>query len=248
MLSELLDHSPDLQRLVNEGYELEINAGYLLIHHIPYLTSAGEVKFGVLASELSLASPNHTTRPAHTMYFMGDKPCHRGGNVLTEIINSSPDQMLVGEIIGNHLFSSKPPCGFYNDYYEKVTHYCTLLLAPARTVDSAATAQTYKPIVGDNENSVFQYQDTNASRAHVAHLNEKFKGQRIAIIGLGGTGSYLLDQIAKTPVQEIHLYDGDVMLQHNAFRAPGAVPLAILQRKPQIKKVQYYAECIFTPA
>jgi hypothetical protein len=241
MSSELLDHSPDLQRLVNEGYELEIISGYLLTHHIPYLTSAGEVKLGVLASELSLASPTQTTRPAHTMHFMGDNPCHRDGKVMTEIINSSPNQNLVSGIVGNHLFSSKPPCGYYNDYYEKVTHYCTLLLAPARAVDSTATAQTYKPIVSDDEKSVFQYQDTNASRANVAHLNEKFRGQRIAIIGLGGTGSYLLDQVAKTPVQEIHLFDGDVLLQHNAFRAPGAVPLTILQQKPQIKKVQYYA-------
>ena len=31
-----------------------------------------------------------------------------------------------------------------------------------------------------------------------------------------------MDFVAKTPVKEIHLYDGDEFLQHNAFRSPGA--------------------------
>lgn len=39
---------------------------------------------------------------------------------------------------------------------------------------------------------------------------------------MGGTGSYILDLVSKTPVREIHLYDGDRFVQHNAFRAPGA--------------------------
>lgn len=43
-----------------------------------------------------------------------------------------------------------------------------------------------------------------------------------AICVIPGTGSYIVDLVAKTPVQEIHLFDGDVFGQHNAFRAPGA--------------------------
>jgi hypothetical protein len=37
----------------------------------------------------------------------------------------------------------------------------------------------------------------------------------------------------KTAVSEIHVFDGDVVLQHNAFRAPGAPTLSQLQAKPQ---------------
>lgn len=44
--------------------------------------------------------------------------------------------------------------------------------------------------------------------------------------------------MAKTQVGEIHLFDGDVLRQHNAFRGPGAVSIADLQRAP--KKVDYY--------
>ncbi len=47
----------------------------------------------------------------------------------------------------------------------------------------------------------------------------------MAIIGVGGTGSYILDLIAKTSVKEIHLFDGDTFDSHNAFRSPGIATL-----------------------
>ena len=47
--------------------------------------------------------------------------------------------------------------------------------------------------------------------------------ERVAIVGVGGTGSYVLDFVAKTWVKDIHLYDGDEFFQHNAFRSPGAL-------------------------
>jgi tRNA A37 threonylcarbamoyladenosine dehydratase len=47
---------------------------------------------------------------------------------------------------------------------------------------------------------------------------------------MGGTGSYILDLVAKTAVMEIHLFDGDDFNQHNAFRAPGAASLEDLEK------------------
>ena len=63
---------------------------------------------------------------------------------------------------------------------------------------------------------------------------------KVAIIGLGGTGSYVLDLVAKTPVREIHTFDGDYYLQHNAFRSPGAPSVQNLRKR--FNKVDYYAE------
>lgn len=54
---------------------------------------------------------------------------------------------------------------------------------------------------------------------------------------MGGTGSYILDLVAKTAIMEIHLFDGDDFNQHNAFRAPGAASLEDLEK--HMKKTDY---------
>ena len=56
---------------------------------------------------------------------------------------------------------------------------------------------------------------------------------------MGGTGAYILDLVAKTPVLEIHLFDGDDFDQHNAFRTPGAASIQDLGNK--MKKTDYLA-------
>lgn len=89
---------------------------------------------------------------------------------------------------------------------------------------------------------IFKYPDTNSSRANIEYLNRKFKDQKIAIIGMGGTGSYILDQVSKTPVKEIHIFDADYFHLHNAFRAPGAISSARLDTPNGLKKVDYYYE------
>jgi hypothetical protein len=42
----------------------------------------------------------------------------------------------------------------------------------------------------------------------------------------------VFDLVAKTPVREIHLFDGDTFYSHNAFRAPGAASLDELRAAP----------------
>jgi tRNA A37 threonylcarbamoyladenosine dehydratase len=90
--------------------------------------------------------------------------------------------------------------------------------------------------------SSFKYPDTNSSRAQIEDLNFRFKSQKIAIVGLGGTGSYILDLVSKTPVKEIHLYDKDDFQLHNAFRAPGAVMTEKFENETNLKKVNYFNE------
>jgi tRNA A37 threonylcarbamoyladenosine dehydratase len=88
--------------------------------------------------------------------------------------------------------------------------------------------------------SIFKYPDTNAARADIEYLTSKFSNLRIAIIGMGGTGSYILDHIAKTQVLEIHIYDKDIFQLHNAFRAPGATEASEFDVEGGLKKVDYY--------
>ena len=95
-------------------------------------------------------------------------------------------------------------------------------------------------VVPDEEDgSVFNYIDTAATKAGIVAANARLEGGKIAIVGLGGTGGYVLDLVAKTPVAEIHLFDHDLFLNHNAFRCPGAASLEELSKKQQ--KVDYLA-------
>ena len=123
-----------------------------------------------------------------------------------------------------HSFSAKPkPADAYPDYYAKVTTYVAIISGPAWRIDPTSTAKTFPVIAPEKESEEpFNYTDTASSRAEIVAVTKKLALQKIAIIGLGGTGSYVLDLVAKTPVKEIHLYDGDTFLQHNAFRSPGA--------------------------
>lgn len=93
-------------------------------------------------------------------------------------------------------------------------------------------ARTRRVIENDDPESVFNYIDTASSRAGITAVTKKIAGQKIAIVGGGGTGSYTLDFVAKAPVAEIHVYDKDKYLQHTAFRSPGAASLADLKTIP----------------
>lgn len=238
MLQQLISHSPDLKRLQDEGYELEVKGGYLFIHQIPYVTNQREVKRGVLVSELSLANNSTTKNPStHVINFIGEFPCNNDGSIISAIQHGSHNQDLGNGIVINHSFSNKPQNGYPN-YYEKVSTYAKIISAPAKSLDSTLTEKTYRVREAVAESDVFQYVDTNSSRAKINVINEKVKGQKIAIIGLGGTGAYILDLISKSPVSEIHIYDGDVFSQHNAFRSPGAVGNEDLDKV--LSKVGYY--------
>ena len=84
---------------------------------------------------------------------------------------------------------------------------------------------------------MFNYTETASDRVGIGALTALFNKEKVAIIGLGGTGSYVLDFVAKTPVLEIRIIDGDEFLQHNAFRAPGAPTVEQLRDAPP--KVAY---------
>jgi hypothetical protein len=130
--------------------------------------------------------------------------------------------------------------GGYKNYYDKVTVYFNTISAAAQNYDNHQFVQLRGTGIVHSRGSVLCYDDTNASRAGIVGINERLCGHKIAIIGLGGTGGYLLDYLAKTEVAEIHLYDEDVFNTHNAFRAPGAPSIEQLNHQPY--KVDYFSE------
>jgi hypothetical protein len=117
--------------------------------------------------------------------------------------------------------------------------YVGMMQAYAQAIDDTISYRQYPPIVVSPEESVFQYEDEATTHARIGAVVDKIRSQRIAIVGLGGSGSYVLDAVAKTPVAEIHLFDDDLLLKHNAFRSPGAATLDELNARPE--KVEYHS-------
>jgi len=232
-----LSLNPDLKRLVDEGYELEVRDGCAIVWSVPYLDSSKTVQRGVLVSPLKMSGDTVAYDGIHTIFFQGSLPHHYSGSSMNSVYHSAQNRTLAG-IHVDMMFSNKP-CSGFRDYHHKFTHYIHLLSAEAQAVDPSATAATFKRIIASAD-SVFNYADTNASRSAITDVTDKLKGQTIGIVGLGGTGSYLLDQLAKTPVAEIHLFDGDVFCQHNAFRAPGAPSVDVFEAQPY--KTDYFRD------
>lgn len=236
MYQNLISHNQDLKRLRDEHYEIEIKENHLLIHSVPYLDGNRAIKYGTLVTELSISGDRIDKPKNHVINFVGEFPCNNDGTVISQLKHNSSTRKLSENITVNHSFSNRPKQGL-NDYFEKITHYIRIICAPAEHIDNHVTAKTGKVIETQDEESVFNYVDTNSSRAEIIQISNKLKNQKIGIIGVGGTGSYILDFIAKTPVSQIHIFDGDKFIQHNAFRAPGAPLKDILNDMPT--KVDY---------
>jgi hypothetical protein len=207
------------------------------MHHVPYVTPGREVAYGTLITTLHL-NDDATIRPdTHVVWFIGEQPSRVDGSEAPRLIHQRGPLPMTTSITANFSFSNKPDAGFA-DYFEKMTSYANILLGYAQQLDPHATAKTFVVHEDDDPDSVFLYADSASTRAGIGAINGKLKLGKVAIVGVGGTGSYILDLVAKSPVREIHLFDGDRFLQHNAFRAPGAATMEDFAAMPF--KVDYF--------
>jgi hypothetical protein len=235
MSRALFNRNPDLKRLLDEGYFVQQQGGYLVMREIPYVDERRQLRIGTLISSLTLAGDQTRTPDTHVVHWDGDFPCHADGVRIQGISHMSGTFDLGHGLKATHSFSSKPEGG-YADYHHKMTSYANIIAGPAAVLKPGSTARTFREPEQEEE-SVFNYVETASDRVGIGALTGRLVGERIAIIGLGGTGGYILDLVAKTPVCEIRIFDSDEFLTHNAFRAPGAPSLDELRDAP--KKVEY---------
>lgn len=187
-----VSRSPHLQRLRDEGFDIEIRSGHLLVKHVPYVNAEKEVKYGVVVSELSTSGDVATKPSDHTAAFVGGVPCDNLGTPLSKIINTDQPFDVIEGLTAACRFSSKPPEG-YPDYYAKMTAYVRMVGDYANVIDPTATAKTFPPIATTEGESVFRYADSASSRAGISAITSKLGLAKVAIVGLGGTGAYILD-------------------------------------------------------
>lgn len=244
MSLQLINHNDDLKRLYEDGYELSIVGGQLVINNVPYVTTDKTVQRGALVSELRLNADKTLPPSTHVIKFTGNHPCNKNGRELEYMKHNTTREVIGDGIIVTRSFSCRPSTGKYTDYYEKVTTYASMMSVHAQQIEPDATARTHAVVQIDEPDSPFRYLDNASGLAGISDISQRVEGQKIGIVGLGGSGSYVLDYLVKSWVAEIHLIDGDDLIQHNAFRSPGAVSAQDLLERPN--KAEYYAS-VYAP-
>jgi len=235
-----MNPSPHIQKLTDEGYDVEIvQDRWLIIKRVPYLNKDLEIRYGIIVSDIEMVGNDVKVNLSnHPIYFAGEQPYRIDGAKLNPN-NNNKIELFQGFAV-DFYFSYKLNRP-YTDYYEKMSHYVHIFSKHAIKKDPSVTFNVGSLVVVPDD-LPFSYSDCNSVSPEGNILLQKFLEMKIGIIGLGGTGSYILDYISKTPVKEIHLIDGDYLHNKNAFRSPGATSIEDLkniQRKTDYFEKEY---------
>lgn len=229
MYRRLANHNDDIRRLVEKGYAVAVDSsGYLIVRDIPYLDANKALQFGAFVTKLEYTTPEKVKQQNHQVFFTGSSPHNIDGTPI-KLIGDNPASLTLSasssDIVVTRQFSNKLVVNGqkvdYPDFFAKIENYRTIISGPAMALyPEKAKVFTYRKIETDND-SVFKIADTLTGRAEIMDLSQKFKDEVVVVIGLGGTGAYLLDFLVKTAVKEIRGFDGDYFHIHNQFRSPG---------------------------
>ncbi|MBK8484749.1 MAG: ThiF family adenylyltransferase [Saprospiraceae bacterium] len=220
MFQQLVSHNEDIKLLVDKGYAIAFDNSYLVVRDIPYLDENKNLQVGAIVSKLKFIDQVRVQLEDHQIFFCGSHPCQLDGSPIPNLGGGSTTLNLASpDLVVQRSFSNKPAQNFNNNF-EKIESYMSMFSGPAMELYPDTNPFTFRSSE-EITDSVFKFHDTLTSRAEIGDLNINFKEDIIAIIGLGGTGAYILDFLVKTPVKEIRAFDLDKFHIHNAYRSPG---------------------------
>ncbi len=233
--------SPDVQRLVDAGHTVNIDGQYLIVDNVPYVSAAGVISYAAIISAYQEKDGIAQVSGDHTVWFTGSVPCTPQGESLAHVMVADTNQTLVaGRQALCRLSYKSERTDTLDNFYNKMTHYVRKLHSYVSVISPTTSATAKGSISVRQERSVFFYPNAAIARAGLDAYEDKLKVAKVAIIGLGGTGSYILDALAKTPVEQIHLYDDDIIEPATVYRMPGA--LNIEQAYQQMRKTDHLRE------
>lgn len=226
MFQKLVNHNPDLLKLVEKGHAVGFDSkGYLIVRDIPYLDQNLALQWGAIVSELEVIDGNRVKQRDHQVFFAGSAPFGLNGQPIPSLGGGTVEVPLSTgneDVVVQRSFSTKPGVQGYADFFQKIDTYVTIISGPAMAkYGSEANPYTFRLATNVAPDPVFKFNDTMSSLAGIGDLAAKFNEDVIAIIGAGGTGSYIFDFMTKSRVREIRLFDRDNFHVHNAYRSPG---------------------------
>ena len=128
MFLELANHNEDLNRLLEKGYAITEDHGYLVVRDIPYLDDTAHCQTGAIVTSLCDIDGKRVKPHDHQIFFAGSHPCHMDGMAITGLgggsatlsLQSSPD-VVVQRSFSNKL-SENGSLRDYHDFFEKIEH------------------------------------------------------------------------------------------------------------------------------
>jgi len=240
---ELASLNPFIRDLDEQGYQLDFINGYFVIYGLPYLDQAGSLKHGDWISPVDLTEGGKLDPPGnHQAWFRGDKPYNREGrelNIGTRNHRLEVTTALVAELSFSLKLLENGQMRKYHSFEEKVQTYLDAITAPAMALYPEATPLKGIEAKAAAQNSPLRFPDTSSANYNLNDISSLLRSKKVAIVGLGGTGSYILDLLARTHLEQIALFDDDKVHVHTIFRMPGFIDRAIGKPKVEALARQY---------
>ena len=154
-----LARSADLSRLLDDGYQVELNHGHLIIRHIPYATPARTVAYGFLTYPVTVSGDSIVSGTDHRIWLGANNPCDEHAQPLA-IANPEHHQMTPTES-ASYMLSSKPGPTGYPDEYSKITTYVRIIAQHAQALDATVTPTPGASWTDVDDDSRFHYKQVH---------------------------------------------------------------------------------------
>ena len=190
----------------------------LIVEGICYLDNALKPRTdGVFVEELD----SSFLMRDHTLRFKGEKPFKKNGGSFSFV---KPNEGNFANGLKTQYFLSKKPVSEnFLSIVTKIEFYRKEFLS--EVLDKYPDFNPGE-CSKDSHNPAKLDLQTNYSYLgyyNLQDVSKKLEKLKIGIIGVGGTGSHILDMVSKTPVKEIHIFDKDTITKRNFFRIPGGL-------------------------
>ena len=233
--------------MVRAGLDYTIEGDTLTVGPVPYRLKSGALGHGELICHVEREGARLSAPSDHTVGWVAEERPHtRSGDVLEKLIHQDGPQEWANGTTSICGMSRKAHEHGYKDYGEKMLAYARLIAKEAGRNwkrDSLGSG-----VVKDGNNMVDQEikkkkkkkKKTGLTRSMIGEKDKLFRQERLAVIGAGGTGGFIVDMIAKCNVASIDIYDDDVVSQHTQLRWPGVVNRNVVEEHRN--KAEYLAQ------
>lgn len=242
---ELASRNPFVRDLHDLGYDTDFIGGHFVLYGLPYLDQTGALKHGDLFSPVNLGADCVIEPPSsHQVWWRGGQP-HAVGGCALGISPTAAAVHIVPDVVTDLAFSLKlldnnHQKRNYVSFQEKIETYLDVIVQPAMAAYPSATPLRGIERRAAEQGSPLRFPDTSSANYGMNDVADRLRGKKVAIVGLGGTGSCILDFIARTHLEAITLFDDDKIHVHTLFRIPGVLDRSLIGRSKVEALAKHY--------